>query len=146
VIIQNFRAKPGTPMEASREPGVDDVVRAAAVARLVLGPDMNIQVPPNLTGDEYHVYLDAGINDWGGISPLTIDYVNPEAPWPQIASLHARTAAAGLELRARLPLYPEYLLRRPEFVPPTLRDRLVAAADAAGYVRGGLNRYAPTSL
>jgi FO synthase len=146
VIIQNFRAKPGTPMEASREPGVEDVARTAAVARLVLGPDMNIQVPPNLTADQYHVYLEAGINDWGGISPLTIDYVNPEAPWPQIASLRAHTASAGLELRARLPLYPEYLLHRPEFVPPSLRDRLAAAADATGYAKGGLNRHAPTAF
>ncbi len=145
VIVQNFRAKPATPMAASPEPGPDDVVRTAAVARLVLGPAANIQVPPNLTARGYHVYLEAGINDWGGISPLTIDYVNPEAPWPEIAALEARTAAAGLELRPRLPVYPDYLLHRPEFVAPSLRDRLRGAADAEGYARGGFRRHAPTA-
>lgn len=144
VIIQNFRAKPGTLMAAAPEPGVPEVVRTAAVARLVLGPDANIQVPPNLTADDYHVYLDAGINDWGGISPLTIDFVNPEAPWPQIASLRERTAAAGLELRPRLPVYPEYLVHRPECLAPAIRTRLRAAADAEGYAKGGLARHAPT--
>jgi FO synthase len=138
VIVQNFRAKPATPMADAGEPGVADVVRTAAAARLVLGADANIQVPPNLTAHEFDVYLGAGINDWGGISPLTIDYVNPEAPWPQIAELRARTEAAGLSLKARLPLYPEYVLHRPEFVPAPLRERLRAAADAAGYAKGGL--------
>jgi FO synthase len=114
------------------------VVRTGVTARLVLGADANIQVPPNLTAREFDVYLGAGINDWGGISPLTIDYVNPEAPWPQIAELRARTEAAGLSLKARLPLYPEYVLHRPEFVPAPLRERLRAAADAAGYAKGGL--------
>ena len=137
VIVQNFRAKPRTPMAGAPEPGVDEVVRTAAAARLVLGPGMNIQVPPNLTADAYHRYLDAGINDWGGVSPLTIDFVNPEAPWPEISALAARTAAAGLRLRPRLPVYPEYLLNRPAFVPDALRDGLRAAADADGYARGG---------
>ncbi len=145
VIIQNFRAKPHTPMAAAPEPGTAEVVRTAAAARLVLGPAANIQVPPNLSAGDYHVYLDAGINDWGGISPLTIDYVNPEAPWPQIASLRARTAAAGLELRPRLPVYPEYLRDRPEYVPVPLRDRLRASADAEGYAKGGLDRHAATA-
>lgn len=140
VIIQNFRAKPGTPMASAPEPGIEEVIRTVAVARLVLGPSANIQVPPNLTASIYDVYLEAGINDWGGISPLTIDYVNPEAPWPQITALRARTEAAGLELRPRLPVYPEYL-QRPEFLPAALRRRLVASADAEGYVRGGLAHY-----
>jgi FO synthase len=137
-IVQNFRAKPATPMADSAEPEIADIVRTAAAARLVLGPEANIQVPPNLTAREFAVYLSAGSNDWGGISPLTIDYVNPEAPWPQIAVLRAQTEAAGLCLKARLPLYPEYVLHRSEYVAAPLRDRLRAAADAAGYAKGGL--------
>ena len=141
VIVQNFRAKPATPMSGTSEPDVEDVVRTAAVARLVLGPTANIQVPPNLTADAYPVYLAAGINDWGGVSPLTIDFVNPEAPWPQIASLAARTAEAGLTLRPRLPVYPEYLLRHPEYIPASLLAGLRAAADDEGYAKGGLSRH-----
>jgi len=141
VIVQNFRAKPHTPMSGAPEPDVAEVVRTAAAARLVLGAEANIQVPPNLTADAYHLYLAAGINDWGGVSPLTIDFVNPEAPWPRIASLAARTEEAGLELRARLPVYPDYLLHRPEYVPAPLRARLRAAADAEGYAKGGFARY-----
>lgn len=142
VIVQNFRAKPRTPMGSAAEPGVDEVVRAAAVARLVLGPTINIQVPPNLTANGYPVYLTAGINDWGGVSPVTIDFVNPEAPWPGIAALAARTVEAGLTLRARLPVYPEYLLYRPEYIPPSLRAGLRAAADKDGYVKGGFGSHA----
>jgi FO synthase len=135
VIVQNFRAKPATPMADAPEPDRDDVLRTAAVARLVLGADMNVQVPPNLTAQGYETYLEAGINDWGGISPLTIDYVNPEAPWPEIAALRAKTEAAGLALRARLPVYPEYVLHRPEYITPALLPRVRAAADAGGYAR-----------
>jgi FO synthase len=133
VIVQNFRAKPATPMADAPEPDRDDVLRTAAVARLVLGADMNLQVPPNLTAQGYETYLEAGINDWGGISPLTIDYVNPEAPWPQIAALRAKTEAAGLTLRPRLAVYPEYVLHRPDYFAPSLLPRLRAAADAGGY-------------
>jgi FO synthase len=135
VIVQNFRAKPATPMARSPEPERDDVMRTAAVARLTLGAEMNLQVPPNLTAHGYETYLDAGINDWGGISPLTIDYVNPEAPWPQIPALRAKTEAAGLTLRPRLAVYPEYVLRRPEYIAPSLLPRLRAAADPGGYAR-----------
>ena len=141
VIVQNFRAKPRTPMAAAPEPRTTDVVRTAAVARLVLGPSANIQVPPNLSARDFPVYLEAGINDWGGISPLTIDYVNPEAPWPHITALRASTEAAGLSLRPRLPVYPDYLLHRPEYIAPALRTRLLAAADADGYAKGGLARH-----
>jgi FO synthase len=141
VIIQNFRAKPSTPMAEAPEPGTDDVIRAAAVARLVLGPAANIQVPPNLTARDFPRYLQAGINDWGGISPLTIDYVNPEAPWPQISILRAATENARLVLKPRLPVYPEYVLHRSEYIAPALRDRLRAAADADGYAEGGLARH-----
>lgn len=145
VIVQNFRAKPDTPMAHAAEPHTGDVVRTAAVARLVLGPDANIQVPPNLTEPGFHVFLDAGINDWGGISPLTIDYVNPEAPWPRLSTLRAVTEAAGHTLRPRLPIYPDYLLHRPEYLASSLRDGLRAAADVDGYVKGGLTRYAPAT-
>jgi FO synthase len=141
VIVQNFRAKPHTAMGSAHEPDIGQVVRTAAAARLVLGPDANIQVPPNLTAPGFAVYLQAGINDWGGISPLTIDYVNPEAPWPQISALRAATEAAGLVLRPRLPLYPDYLLRRPEFIAPALRNRLRAAGDADGFAKGGTLRH-----
>lgn len=140
VIVQNFRAKPETVMADAAEPGTAAIVRTAAVARLVLGPEANIQVPPNLTTPGFGVYLDAGINDWGGISPVTIDYVNPEAPWPSLSTLREVTHAAGHTLRPRLPVYPEYLLHRPEYLAPSLRDRLRAAADAEGYVKGGLAR------
>jgi FO synthase len=140
VIVQNFRAKPATPMAGAAEPDTADVARTAAVARLVLGPEMNIQVPPNLTAHGYETYLDAGINDWGGISPLTVDYVNPEAPWPEIAALRTHTEAAGLALRPRLPIYPEYL-RHPEFVAPALLARLRDAADADGYWPGTVRNF-----
>ena len=91
------------------EPSLDELLWTAAVARLVLGPEMNIQAPPNLSYDDFPRLLDAGINDWGGVSPVTIDHVNPEAPWPELERLEAATRAAGLELAARLPVYPEYV-------------------------------------
>ena len=142
VIIQNFRAKPGTPMERHPDSSVEDLLWTVAIARLLLGPDVNIQVPPNLSLAEYPVYLLAGINDWGGISPLTIDYVNPEAPWPQISDLRRRTEVLGFELKPRLPLYPEYVVSNSEYVPERLRGRIKALADEQGYVKGGIERYA----
>src|ERR1700757_241404 len=102
VIVQNFRAKPDTKMRAAPDAELDDLAATIAVARLVLGPALRIQAPPNLIGDEYGLILAAGIDDWGGVSPLTPDHVNPERPWPQIDELAARTAAAGLTLRERL--------------------------------------------
>ena len=141
VIIQNFRAKPGTPMAGAPEPTVNDIRRTVAVARLVLGSDVNIQVPPNLSRRDYPVYLLAGINDWGGISPLTIDYVNPEAPWPQIADLRRNTAQLGFALTPRLPIYPEYLQAQPSFMTEAVQVRAAALVDPDGYVRGGVERY-----
>ena len=108
IIVQNFRAKADTPKRRDAEPTVQYFARVVAVARWILGAEMNLQVPPNLTGD-FGVYLDAGINDWGGVSPLTIDWVNPEAPWPHLERLAAVTRAAGFQLRARLPVYPGYI-------------------------------------
>jgi FO synthase len=132
VIVQNFRAKPGTPMRAAAEPTPQHLARVVAVARWVLGPEMNLQVPPNLS-DRFEAYLDAGVNDWGGVSPLTPDWVNPEAPWPHLDELRARTAAAGFRLMPRLPVYPEFL--RPEWADPAMYPRLRAAADEQGYAR-----------
>jgi 7,8-didemethyl-8-hydroxy-5-deazariboflavin synthase CofG subunit len=111
VIIQNFRVKADIPMAHAIEPTMDDMLRTIAVARLILGPDMNIQAPPNLSYSDFPRLLDAGINDWGGISPVTKDHINPEAAWPQIAKLESETAARGMVLRERLALYPEYLDR-----------------------------------
>jgi len=134
VIVQNFRAKPRIPMSRQPEPSAGEMLRTLAVARLVLGPEMNLQAPPNLSGDTYPRLLDAGLNDWGGISPLTVDHINPEAPWPLIRELRRATEAAGLELRERLAIYPEYVLR-PEFLAEGLRPRVRALVDDEGYVR-----------
>jgi FO synthase len=131
VIVQNFRAKADTPMRRSAEPTADYFARVVAVARWILGAEMNLQVPPNLT-DRYEVYLGAGVNDWGGVSPLTIDWVNPDRPWPHLEDLEHRTNSAGFNLRPRLPLYPEFIDRT--WVDERLLDRLNDAVDEDGYV------------
>ena len=133
VIIQNFRAKPGIPMQAHAEPSLLDFLRTIAVARIILGGAMNIQAPPNLTPEQYQLLIAAGLNDWGGISPLTIDFINPEAPWPQIRTLQRVSAEMGLHLRQRLAVYPEYLVRKPGFIDTTLEPRLRALVDEEGY-------------
>jgi 7,8-didemethyl-8-hydroxy-5-deazariboflavin synthase CofG subunit len=133
VIIQNFRAKPTIPMARQPEPSLEDLRRTLAVARLLLGPSMNIQAPPNLSPGTYPALVASGLNDWGGVSPLTIDFINPEAPWPHLAALETATAAAGSRLRERLAIYPEYV-RRPGFVPEPLRERVLAFVDGAGLV------------
>ncbi len=135
VIIQNFRAKPEIPMRDHPEPTEADMLRTIAVARCILGPAMSIQAPPNLTPKGYPAYLRAGINDWGGISPLTKDFINPEAPWPHVADLARHTAEAGLVLRQRLAIYPEYIARDDGFVPEPLRERILARVDPRGYPR-----------
>ncbi|HXH09857.1 MAG TPA: 7,8-didemethyl-8-hydroxy-5-deazariboflavin synthase CofG [Alphaproteobacteria bacterium] len=145
VIIQNFRAKPNTPMRRHADATTHDLLWTVAVARLILGPDCNLQVPPNLNATDYPLFLSAGINDWGGISPLTIDYVNPEAPWPQIAELRRKTEALGFTLRPRLPVYPEYIVEWDDYLPSSLKERIKSTADGAGYVKGGIERYAGTS-
>ena len=142
VIVQNFRGKPDTPMSAVPDPTSEDLLWTVAVARLLLGPDMNIQVPPNLSTRNYEIYLDAGINDWGGVSPLTIDYVNPEAPWPGLAQLRERTASKGFELRPRLPVYPEFINASDGFLPAELKTKVTGIADDEGYGQGGIQRYA----
>ena len=133
VIVQNFRAKPGIPMHNSPEPGRGEVLRTIAVARLLM-PEMNIQAPPNLSDPDYEELLDAGINDWGGVSPLTPDFINPERPWPHLRELEERTSRKGFELRRRLPVYPEFLPRL-QSAPELLSCRLRASADAGGFAR-----------
>src|SRR5712672_1384558 len=132
VIIQNFRAKPEIPMAAHPEPSLEDMLRTIAIARLILGPHMNIQAPPNLSYDDFPRLLEAGINDWGGISPVTKDFINPEAAWPQIARLKTETEARGFTLRERLAIYPEFLSRE-EFLSPRVRNRVVVQAAPDGY-------------
>jgi len=137
VIIQNFRAKPTIPMRGWPEPGALDLLRTVAVARLLLGSSMNIQAPPNLSADGYDRLPAAGLNDWGGISPLTPDHINPERPWPGLAELRRRTEAAGHELRERLAVYPEYTTRA-AFLDERLRPRVAKLVDAEGFVRPDL--------
>lgn len=133
VIVQNFRAKADTRMRRAAEPTPHWFARVVAVARWVLGAEMSVQVPPNLT-ERYEIYLDAGINDWGGVSPLTIDWVNPEAPWPHLAELRRRTEAAGFELAARLPVYPEYIGER--WLDPAMLAKVEGAVGRRGRPAG----------
>src|ERR1700736_1169593 len=132
VIVQNFRAKAGIPMAQHPEPSLDDMLRAIALARLILGPHMNIQAPPNLSYADFPRLLEAGINDWGGISPVTKDFINPEAAWPQIAKLRAETEARGFALRERLALYPEFM-RTGSFLSTRVRERAHRLAGADGF-------------
>jgi 7,8-didemethyl-8-hydroxy-5-deazariboflavin synthase CofG subunit len=132
VIIQNFRAKPEVPMAAHPEPSLEEMLRTIALARLILGPHMNVQAPPNLSYDDFPRLLDAGINDWGGISPVTKDFINPEAAWPQISRLQSETESRGFVLRERLALYPEFV-GRDNFLSSRVRSRIDAIADADGY-------------
>ena len=141
VIVQNFRAKPGTAMAGKLDADTIELLWSVAAARLILGPEANVQVPPNLSADNYRIYLEAGINDWGGVSPLTIDFVNPEAPWPALAQLKAQTEAAGFRLMPRLPVYPEYFIDTGDYLPEELRAKARNMADDDGYVRGGIQRY-----
>ncbi|MDQ4149626.1 MAG: 5-amino-6-(D-ribitylamino)uracil--L-tyrosine 4-hydroxyphenyl transferase CofH [Actinomycetota bacterium] len=148
VIIQNFRAKPGTLMHGHPEPDLDDMVRTIAVARLILSPEVSLQAPPNLAGApggnvqagdgntdlELQAYLRAGINDWGGVSPVTPDYVNPEAPWPAVEHLRAVTESCGLMLVPRLTVYPRYALDR-EWVSSRVRPHVLSLADTEGLSR-----------
>jgi FO synthase len=130
VIVQNFRAKPDTAMAGMADVEAQELAATVAVARLVLGPKMRIQAPPNLIGGEYELLLRAGIDDWGGVSPLTIDHVNPERPWPQLDELTARTEAAGFTLAERLPIYPEYVRRGEPWLDPRVAGHVAALADA----------------
>jgi FO synthase len=135
VIIQNFRAKPDTLMAESREPDQDDLRWTIAVARVIFGAQMNIQAPPNLVPESLDPVIDAGINDLGGISPLTPDHVNPEAPWPHLQQLEAQLAASGKQLQQRLTLYPCYARDAQEWVAPEVLPQVLRLADAEGFAR-----------
>src|ERR1039458_5438528 len=133
VIVQNFRAKSGTPMAHWPEPDRGEMLRTLAVARLLM-PKMNIQAPPNLSDPHYADLLEGGINDWGGVSPLTPDFINPEKRWPHLEDLRQRTEAKGFELRQRLPVYPDFG-KQAAAHSDLLAQRLSTAADAEGYAR-----------
>ena len=135
IIIQNFRAKPETRMAQAPEPDLDDHLWTIAVARLIFGPEMNIQAPPNLNPDGLAQMIGAGINDWGGVSPVTPDHVNPEAPWPSLDRLAERTAAAGKLLVERLAIYPAYARVPEHWLDPALRTSVLQAIDVQGFAR-----------
>lgn len=131
IIVQNFRAKPRTAMATSADADRDEYIAAVAVSRLVFGPRMRIQAPPNLSSPgELALLLEAGVDDWGGVSPLTADHVNPERPWPHLDDLAAHTAAAGFTLRERLTAHPEYISGAAEWIDPCLQGAVLALADA----------------
>ncbi|MFI0367209.1 bifunctional FO biosynthesis protein CofGH [Actinomadura sp. 1N219] len=131
VIVQNFRAKPDTKMRDAPDAELEELAATIAVTRLVLGPKARVQAPPNLVADQFALMLRAGIDDWGGVSPLTPDHVNPERPWPQIDELAARTAESGFALRERLTIYPEYVRRGEPWLDPRLTAHVAALADPA---------------
>jgi FO synthase len=133
VIVQNFRAKPGTRMAGAPEPSLDELLWTIAVARILLGPRWHVQAPPNLSYDDFPRLLDAGIDDWGGVSPVTIDHVNPEAPWPEVERLRAATESRGLELAPRLAVYPEWI--DGEWVDPRVMPAVLRASDSLGLAR-----------
>jgi FO synthase len=135
VIVQNFRAKPGTAMAQHPDAAEEELLWTVAVARLVLDAETNIQAPPNLSPGMLQRLIQAGINDWGGVSPVTPDHVNPERPWPAIDALAAATAAAGKRLVARLPLYPRYARSATDWVASPVRPFLLRLSDAQGYAR-----------
>ena len=150
IIVQNFRAKPGTKMAGAPEPSLEDLLWTVAAARLVFGPEMSVQAPPNLSpgAEPLQRLVEAGIDDWGGVSPVTIDHVNPEAPWPEVAALRAATAAAGKRLVPRLPIYPRYVREPEDWIDPGLRARCARAIDTEGYARedrwvAGASPFAP---
>jgi 7,8-didemethyl-8-hydroxy-5-deazariboflavin synthase CofG subunit len=141
VIVQNFRAKPTIRMRDEKDPSFRDLAQTLAVARLLLGPHMNLQAPPNLSPATYPALIRAGLNDWGGISPLTIDHINPEAPWPHLVALDHATASLGYELRERLAVYPEYVVGDGGFLHDRMKERVRALAGADGLARPELERW-----
>ena len=132
VIVQPFHPKPGTPMAEQAALSDAEVAGWVALARLVLGPEMNVQAPPNLAPDALELLLRAGANDWGGVSPVTVDFINPEAPWPTLGELRRRTEAAGARLVERLPVYPAHLAD-PSFFEPAVREAALRRAGPDGY-------------
>src|SRR5436190_21782907 len=135
VIVQNFRAKPDTKLADSEEPDLDDLLWTIATARLILGPDMNIQAPPNLSPGIYQKLIGAGLNDWGGISPVTPDHVNPEAPWPAVDELARLSAEMGKVLVNRLAVYPTYVRAPDVWLAPEVATQVRRMSDAEGFAR-----------
>ena len=135
IIVQNFRAKAGTLMATAPEPSLDDHCWSIAMARLVFGPRMNVQAPPNLQPGALAALVDAGINDWGGVSPVTPDHVNPEAPWPNLAELERATNATGRELVQRLAVYPDYCRDRARWLDRAFHAPVLDRIDVSGFVR-----------
>jgi FO synthase len=135
IIVQNFRAKPGTGMAGVPEPSLDEHLRTIAAARLIFPPEMSIQAPPNLSPQALDALLAAGINDWGGVSPVTPDHVNPEAPWPQLEILRRACEAAGKALVARLAIYPRFVRQPEDWLAPTMRKSVLDHSDAEGFAR-----------
>ena len=135
IIIQNFRAKPGTRMAAAPEPDLDELRWTIAAARLIFGAEMNIQAPPNLSPGGLAPLISAGINDWGGVSPVTPDFVNPEAPWPHLDVLAQQTADSGKRLCERLALYPAYTKKAYQWLAPTMHTAFLRASDSQGLAR-----------
>ena len=131
VIIQNFRAKKGIPMENSPEPNLNEMLRTIAISRLILEPEISIQAPPNLS-NQYLYYLDAGINDWGGISPVTIDHINPERGWPQIDKLNKLMKDKGYKLKERLTIYPKFQTINKNFMADNMVNNILNIADNEG--------------
>ncbi len=135
VIIQNFVPKPATRMAGAQAPGKEELLWTVAVARHAMGPEMNIQVPPNLNASILPELIEAGINDWGGVSPVTPDHVNPESPWPRIPALAETTAKAGKTLVQRLTIYPEYVQRGERWIDAKLLTRILRSSDSGGFAR-----------
>jgi len=136
LIIQNFRAKPDTLMVNAPEPDLNELLWTIAQARLIFGSEMNLQAPPNLSPGVFHRIIDSGINDWGGVSPVTPDFVNPEAPWPHLKNLAEETAREGKILVERLAVYPSHLKQMDRWIDVELRPMVLGAIDGEGYVRG----------
>ena len=141
VIVQNFRAKPGTRMAEHPDASLEEHLWSIAVARVLLGSEVHVQAPPNLAYDDFPVLLDVGIDDWGGVSPVTADHVNPEAPWPDVERLREACRSRGLELAPRLPLYPEHVADLDRWTDPAVAPAIRRAADAHGLARE--DRWAP---
>lgn len=134
-ILQPFHPKPDTRMHAAPSLSAEQLAGWVGLARLVLGPAMSVQAPPNLAHGALESVLRAGINDWGGVSPVTVDFINPEAPWPTLRALRERTEAAGFTLRERLPVYPAHVLGRADRFDPAMRAAILRVADSDGYAR-----------
>ena len=138
VIVQNFKAKPGTAMRQAPEPSEEEFLATVAAARVVFGPYVNVQAPPNLSEPHYPRLTDAGINDWGGVSPVTIDHVNPEAPWPKFGDLERRTSEKGYMLRERLAIYPEYALKPDPWIAGKMQEPIRKLAGPDGLAAPGI--------